>query len=514
MYTVEFLVIVASTNTNSLKSLKSLLLSDDDVEKVTSTKITVAGYEFSYRVETGKINADKEPTYFVLHFECEKEDEIPKFVKSIRVIRSVLSIINPKIYKLWDDIAQYYSERAYSRIYKVENLLRKLLTKFMFINLGINWTSERMPEEVKESIRSGNKDPNFLHNVDFIQLSNFLFSEKYPNHKEFLIKKLSKADSIDELNLEEIKSLLPESNWSRYFEELVDCEGEFFIKRWERLYKLRNAIAHNRFISIGELEEVEELVEELSLIIEEAIEKLSRVVVPDDELENVVENVASERNQQVGNFIASFKELENTLSKLSKQFSIGEQLAKNTIVPISKSISLLANANAIPREILDDLHIANKFRNLVVHSSTFDIPSLLIGDRIEEIKRLNESLSDKIEVKEEDHLAKITDESIIGIYRSLKEYLLSLDNVEVKYNKHYISFKLGRNITDIKIQQKSVKIWLNARYGELSDPNDIARDVSKVGHLGNGDYQITIRSGDDLEPLFELINQSYQLNKE
>ena len=73
MYKVEFLLIVANRNTNSLRSLKSLLLSDDDIQKVTSSTITVNDFEFSYRIETGKINADKEPTYFVLNFECEEE---------------------------------------------------------------------------------------------------------------------------------------------------------------------------------------------------------------------------------------------------------------------------------------------------------------------------------------------------------------------------------------------------------------------------------------------------------
>jgi len=46
-----------------------------------------------------------------LHFECEEEKHIPEFVKSIRVIRSVLSIINPTIYKLWDDISQYIRKK-------------------------------------------------------------------------------------------------------------------------------------------------------------------------------------------------------------------------------------------------------------------------------------------------------------------------------------------------------------------------------------------------------------------
>lgn len=514
MYRIEFLIIVANRNTNSLRALKSLLLSDDDIQKVTNSKISVNNFEFSYRIETGKINADKEPTYFVLHFECEEEKHIPEFVKSIRVIRSVLSIINPTIYKLWDDISQYYSEKAYAKIYRVENLMRKLLTKFMYINLGINWTSDRMPEEVITSIKSGNQDPNFLHNVDFIQLSNFLFSEKYPNHKESLIKKLSKANNIGELDLSEIKSLLPESNWSRYFEELVDCEREFLSKKWERLYNLRNSIAHSRFITIGELSEIEDLVDEITPILEEAIDKLTRIVVPDDEIENIVENVASERNEQIGNFINNFKTLENNLSKLSHQISASNNALQEKIMPLSKSLNAISKINLIPKETIDAISNIYKFRNIVVHSSAFEVESITINNKIAEIIRLNEVISDEIEVNEGYHINKIKNDSIINIYRKIKDYLLSLEGIEVKYNKHYISFKLSRNVIDVKVQQKSVKVWLNVIYGQLSDLQNITKNVSNIGHQGNGDYEVIIKSDENLNAVFDLIKQSYELNKE
>ncbi len=514
MYKVEFLVIVANRNTNSLRSLKSLLLSDDDIEKVSNSKISVKGYEFEYKIETGKINADKKPTYFVLHFECSNENDIPKFVKSIRTIRSVLSIINPTVYKLWDDISQYYAEQAYSKIYRVENLMRKLLTKFMYINLGINWTSERMPEEVIESIKSTSRDPNFLHNVDFIQLSNFLFSEKYPNHKESLIQKLSKADNIDELNLSEIKSLLPESNWSRYFEELVDCEDEFLSKRWERLYKLRNAIAHSRFVSIGDLNEVEDLADEITPILDDAIEKLSTITVPDDEIENVVENVASERNEQIGAFINNFKKLEGTLSKLNSQISKSNNSIQKSIYPISQSLKVLSQINLIPQETIDAIKSISTFRNHLVHNSSLEVEPVILNAKILELIKLNDTISDEIEVNEEYHINKIKDVKIVSIYNELKNFLLSLDGVSVKYNKHYISFKLNRNITDIKVQQKSVKVWLNVNFGNLDDPQNLTKNVSNIGHLGNGDYEIILKDDTKLKIVFELIKQAYEINKE
>jgi predicted transport protein len=514
MYKIEFLVIVSKSNTNSLRSLKSLLQSDDDIEKVTSSKITVRGFEFGYRIETGKINADKEPTYFVLHFECSEESEIPEFVKSIRTVRSVLSIVNPTVYKLWDDVSQHYAEAAYSKIYRVENLMRKLLTKFMYINLGINWTSDRMPEDVAESINSGNKDPNFLHNVDFSQLSNFLFSEKFPNHKESLIKKLSKAESIEQLNLTEIKSLLPESNWSRYFETLVDCDDEFLSKRWEKLRLLRNAVAHSRFISIGDLNQIEDLTDEITPFLEEAINKLSNVIVPEDEIENVVENVASEQNEKIGSFINSFKKLEDTLSKINNQINASNNSIQKRVLPISQSLKAISQSNLVPQETIDAIKRISEFRNRLMHSSSFDIQPFELNSRINEVIQLTESMSDQIEVNEEYHINRIKDKSIVKIYEKIKEYALSLPGVEIKYNKHYITFRLDKNITDIKIQQKSVKVWINANYGEVSDPKNITKNVKEIGHQGNGDYEILIKDDEILPNVFDLIRQSYEINKE
>ena len=513
MYTVEFLVIVSSRNTNTLRSFKNLLLSDDDIEKLTNSTITVNGYEFRYKLETGKINADKNPTYFVLHLSCNQESEIVKFVKSVRIIRSVLSLINPTVYKLWDDVAQYYSEKAYKHIYFIENLMRKLLTKFMYINLGVNWTNERTPEEVSASIRLSKKDPNFLHNVDFIQLSRFLFSENYPNHKDSLIKRLSKAKSLEDIDLQEIKSLLPESNWSKFFEEIVDWEGEQLNKKWERLYSLRNAIAHSQFISIGELQEIEELVEEVSPILNEAIDKLTQIIIPEEDLENVVENIASERNEQLGEFINRYKDLESTLSKLHQQISASNNSISKSLVPISKSLKAISSINLVPQKTLDQIKSISSFRNVVVHVPSIDMDHLQLSSKIAEISKLTESLNNEIKVNQEYHLAKIKDSRIIDLYQNIKDYILELEGVTVHYNKHYISFKLDRNIVDVKVQQKSVKVWFNVPYGELNDPESLTKDVSEIGHLGNGDYEATVRESGELVYLYSLIEQSYEYNK-
>ncbi|HXG06025.1 MAG TPA: DUF5655 domain-containing protein, partial [Nitrososphaera sp.] len=76
----------------------------------------------------------------------------------------------------------------------------------------------------------------------------------------------------------------------------------------------------------------------------------------------------------------------------------------------------------------------------------------------------------------------------------------------------YIAFRSKTNITYVVVLQKSLKIYLNLAKGKLDDPKKLARDVSSVGHWGNGDYQIQITSDDELEYIVSLVRQSYKLN--
>jgi predicted transport protein len=95
-------------------------------------------------------------------------------------------------------------------------------------------------------------------------------------------------------------------------------------------------------------------------------------------------------------------------------------------------------------------------------------------------------------------------------YEELKEKILNLgDNIEVRPRKHYIGFIANTNFVDIHLKKSKIKLWINLNKGELDDPKNIIRDVSNIGHWGNGDYEISIRPGFDLDYLMMLIRQSY-----
>ncbi|MEM8528280.1 MAG: hypothetical protein AAGG68_26790, partial [Bacteroidota bacterium] len=314
MYKVEYLILLDNDKTRckTVKALKSLLQADSDIN-IEKNKVTHKKYTTSISVKLGKKD-DASHLFFNISLKCDSEEDIEKFSKLLKAIRSSFSLVTKTHYVIWDDLSLFYAQKAYPIIFDIENLMRLLITKFMLTNIGVGWTKDRVPTDVQQSVNPNNKDINYLNNVDFIQLKNFLFSENYPNHKESLIKELKNAKDFSNLDLEEIKSLLPESNWDKFFEPIVGCDAEYLKKRWDKLYELRCKVAHNKSFNKNDLEEVKKLVSELKPHLEKALGSLDEIVINEEERENVAENVVINMHKAFGGFIMQFRQLEKILN--------------------------------------------------------------------------------------------------------------------------------------------------------------------------------------------------------
>ena len=69
--------------------------------------------------------------------------------------------------------------------------------------------------------------------------------------------------------------------------------------------------------------------------------------------------------------------------------------------------------------------------------------------------------------------------------------------------------KGSRNILSIEKQSTAIKITINAKKGTLKDTQDLLRDVSQIGHWGNGDYQIKLKDQIYFVDVLDLIKQIY-----
>jgi predicted transport protein len=139
------------------------------------------------------------------------------------------------------------------------------------------------------------------------------------------------------------------------------------------------------------------------------------------------------------------------------------------------------------------------------------IKKSVAAESIKPITQLNQTLknvTEEIKVyTEQDHIEKASDITA-ELYEKFKVAILNLSgDIEIKPQKFYIAFKKGKNITDIAILKKSLKLFINAKGGQLDDPKNLAQDVSNIGHWGNGDYQIQVDDDKDLEYIMSLIKQ-------
>ncbi|MEK7450791.1 MAG: DUF5655 domain-containing protein [Patescibacteria group bacterium] len=115
-----------------------------------------------------------------------------------------------------------------------------------------------------------------------------------------------------------------------------------------------------------------------------------------------------------------------------------------------------------------------------------------------------------------DHFDK-TSKEIKSLFFKLREKIVTIDeDIKEEPKKRYIAYKLATNFVDVVIRSKDLQIFLNVKSGKLNDPKNLARDLAKpriIGHLGNGDYEIKIGNEKELDAIFGLIKQSYDLNK-
>lgn len=122
-------------------------------------------------------------------------------------------------------------------------------------------------------------------------------------------------------------------------------------------------------------------------------------------------------------------------------------------------------------------------------------------------------ISQEIKVYTEDSHLEKAEENIKSIYKELKEIITSLDpSIKIKSTAKYIAFIHKKNFVDIVLYKSNLTLFLNMKKGTLNDPKKIARDVSNIGHWGNGDYEIKIKDSSNLSYIISLIRQSYDSN--
>lgn len=164
------------------------------------------------------------------------------------------------------------------------------------------------------------------------------------------------------------------------------------------------------------------------------------------------------------------------------------------------------------KDIAIELWEVKRYENNLI--SINEVRKSKSAESIKPITQNNEklkSVTEELKVyTEEDHLKRRSDD-VVELYETFKTAILNLsDDIEVEYRKDYIAFKKNSNIADITVQRKGLKLWINLKKGSLDDPKNLMRDVSEIGHWGNGDYEVVVKDDKYLEYIMSLVKQALE----
>ncbi|MGK3129534.1 hypothetical protein ACCW76_10080 [Pantoea sp. C8B4] len=387
---VEYLVTIELKNSfcKTKKSFLNFLQSDSDIS-LSGKKAKYKGNDFDIDVVEESTPSEK---HKIFHLRlANSSDDLELFAAFLKVIRGLLNLAsNNNIQTLWDDVSYSYSRKAYPIIHELENLMRKLITKFMLTNVGLGWSETAIPDELKK-IRRDKKQQgsnNYLYDADFIQLSTFLFDSYRTQDLDALIRKIKNFDG-DSIPIDDVRDFIPKSNWQRYFQKHVDCEESLLKSRWDKLYLIRCKVAHNNFFEKNDFEMLMEMSSEIKPIIEGAISSLEKITVPEEEREELAENAAVSTNYKVGEFLLSWRALEIKIKDLAIRAGVPKERNYLSIISLSRD---LRERQLIGEAIYESIVNLSNVKNAVVHSQGFELNEYDLEYYIQSLKSVTNNI--------------------------------------------------------------------------------------------------------------------------
>ncbi|WP_406821492.1 hypothetical protein ACJA3S_08575 [Pseudomonas sp. KnCO4] len=372
-YRTEYLAIIETKEDfcSTVEAFNSLLQAYGSIQ-ILPDKVKYSDSTFEYSVQKGGVS-DSGQVYFHVKFTSKKES-LSDYKKFLRLVRTILQKVSVKIPEvIWDDVSSELCAKAYPVIHELENLMRKLITKFMIISIGASWVSSAVPKEVSDSVKVKKSQQSIIYDADFIQLANFLFKKYSTANSDKLLAKLSKANSIDDVDFSELKEMIPQSNWERYFVPLVNCNSDYLDARWRKLYDLRCIVAHNNFLSQDEFDEIIKVSAEVKEKLDEAIAGIDQLHVSDVQKEEVAESVVGTVSQQNADFLALWNSVLELIVDIFKLSKVSFTIDGKNVVPNPKiCIRLLKDHDIIQQDVFEWFLDVNTFRNALVHGSVFD----------------------------------------------------------------------------------------------------------------------------------------------
>jgi predicted transport protein len=101
--------------------------------------------------------------------------------------------------------------------------------------------------------------------------------------------------------------------------------------------------------------------------------------------------------------------------------------------------------------------------------------------------------------------------SIRDLFFGVQEFMQALDTaIEEAPKKLYVAYRTTQNILCVEVQKRKLRLFVKLDPKKHPGPEGISRDVTKIGHFGTGDLEITIRSEADLALAKPFLRLAYE----
>ena len=222
----------------------------------------------------------------------------------------------------YDAISEYYCNKLYPKLNRLERNLRKLLFNIYVLNFGKEYfqatTTKEMQDKAKKIIQARGKVEKketqyvkqYFYSLEYADIQQLLFAPRWTkideeNKKIFLNTHKDLSTFSDEELRAIINNISPKSDWERFFEEKfqdVDIEGDI-----EAVRIIRNNVAHCKFLTKEQYISCSKTISILNKALNKAITITEEKDFADKNAE-YWKKVMSDISSRIHELVAKFKE--------------------------------------------------------------------------------------------------------------------------------------------------------------------------------------------------------------
>lgn len=99
---------------------------------------------------------------------------------------------------------------------------------------------------------------------------------------------------------------------------------------------------------------------------------------------------------------------------------------------------------------------------------------------------------------------------LMSPFNLLQEFIMGLGAIEETPKKNYIAYKTSQNFVCLETRKDKIILFLKINSNDQTPLPPQARDVTKIGHFGTGDFEFVLKNENDFEDAKKYIRLSFE----